>query len=116
MLLKDHAALFVRKPAATDPYGTEFTRYDCSRVMVFEKQAAGKDGRDAGSCVIYYFPERSTVTGGKFPEIHPGDYCAAGSWGRQFDPMTHEAARRIVSVEKRFAGSARTRHIVIEAV
>ena len=112
MLLKDSAVIFVKRSSGTDKYHPEFDRYELHEVMVFEKQAVGSDGRDTGSCVIYFFPERSRVTGGKFPDIHPGDLCAAGKCGA----ADTDLCRRITSVVKRTNGTERTHHIVIEAV
>lgn len=117
MLLKNSAVIFVKRPSGTDKYHPEFDRYELHEVMVFEKQAVGSDNRDAGSCVIYYFPARSRVTGGKFPEIRPGDLCVAGKCSAAFDPLADsDICRRITSVAKRTNGTERTHHIVIEAV
>lgn len=116
MLLKDSATVLVKRSSKADRYRLEFHRYELHEVMVFEKQSVGSDNRDTGSCVIYFFPGRSRVTGGgKLPKIHPGDLCAAGKCSLPFDSLTDEY-RRIVSVTEQTNGSERTHYIKIEAV
>ncbi len=120
MLLKDYATLFVRTPVESDPYATEFRRYDLSRVMAFEKRKMAADGRENGSLVLYIFPNRSQVANlhaGDLPEIRPGDYCAAGKWGTGLTPQNDQwgVCRRITAVTKRKVGSTRMHHMVIEA-
>lgn len=118
MILKDRVTVFRLLPSDTDPYGTAVARMDINNVMVFEKRSVGAEFRDEGRCVVYCFPHRSSVSGGKLSDIALGDLVVVGACRGSFDPVTDELGlcRRIVSVEERSCGSAGMHHLVIEAV